>query len=357
MKPTLHLVYPHGDRISCPDAIGRNLARRLDRDYRVVLHDWDARSVLHPQPGDRLLGHPHPDPQTIFRRSVREPGWARAIMLCPYAHGDVRQVAAWDSVLPYCDAYLAITGNHWMRTLPASPFSHWAPRVTQLDLAVDRRDFPPVKASFAPPGQRRFLYIGNTAWVKNTGYLTALAQARPAYAFAWIGESRRPIAGLRALGPQNFSQPASQHLVASHDFILTAGFSDANPTVLLEGMAWGLIPICTPQSGYEGYRGIPNLPLNNLPAACAVLDRMQQMESADLLAWQAENWRLLDEHFNWDRFADQVRTALQAEGRAALAPAPWGRRLRLRWAAARSPYAPWHPIQLARQLKRSLHKP
>jgi len=354
MKSTVHLIYPHGERISCPDAIGRNLASRLSRDFEVVLHDWDARTVIHPQPGDRLIGHPHPAPGTIFRRSVREAGWTRTIMLCPYAHGDLRQVAAWDTVLPYCDAHLAITGNYWMRTLPASPFAHWAPRTTPLDLAVDRRDFPPVKTSFAPPGQRRFLYIGNTAWVKNTGYLSALARARPEYAFAWMGQSRHPIAGFRALGARDFSQPASRSMLADYDFILTAGFSDANPTVVLEGMAWGLIPICTPQSGYEGYPGIPNIPLQDLAGACAVLDRMQQTDATSLRALQAGNWSLLDAHFTWDRFADQVRAALLDQGRAALPPAPLTRRLRLRWAAARSPYAPWHPLQLARKLRHCL---
>jgi hypothetical protein len=351
MKSTVHLIYPHGNRISCPDAIGRNLAHRLSRDFNVVLHHWDARTVIHPQPGDRLIGHPHPAPGTIFRRSVREAGWARTIMLCPYAHGDLRQVAAWDTVLPYCDAHLAITGNYWMRTLPSSPFAHWAPRTSRLDLAVDRRDFPPVKTSFRPPGRRRFLYIGNTAWVKNTGYLSALARSLPGLDFAWMGQSRIPITGFTALGPQDFSQPASQRLIAEYDFILTAGFSDANPTVVLEGMAWGLIPICTPQSGYENYPGIPNIPLNDLPRARAVLERMQQVDAESLLALQTANWTLLDEHFTWDRFADQVRAALLAEGRTALEQEPWLRKLRLRWAAARSPYAPWHPLVMARSMR------
>ena len=91
--PTLHLVYPHGARISCPDAIGRNLARRLADHFTVRAYDWDDRATIRPAPGDLLLGHPHPSPRTIFRTSARQPGWRRVVMLCPYAHGDLRQVA------------------------------------------------------------------------------------------------------------------------------------------------------------------------------------------------------------------------------------------------------------------------
>lgn len=348
--PTLHLVYPHGARISCPDAIGRNLARRLADHFTVRAYDWDDRATIRPAPGDLLLGHPHPSPRTIFRTSARQPGWRRVVMLCPYAHGDLRQVAAWDTVLPHCDHYLAITGNYWMRTLPDSPFAHWRPRMTQLDLAVDRRDFPPVKTTFRPAGRRRLLYIGSTAWVKNPGYLAELARRLPDLSFSWVGAGRRPIPGLERCGPLDFSQPAAMQVIADHDFIITAGFSDANPTVILEGMAWGLIPVCTPQSGYEGHAGIPNIPLNDPAGAAAVLRELQEWPDERLRDVQRSNWRVLDEHFTWDRFARQVLEALRSGDRPAWTPAPLADRLRLRAAAALSPYAPWHPRVWARRL-------
>lgn len=353
-KPTLHLVYPHGPRISCPDAIGRNLARRLAADYTIRAYAWDDRGTIQPAPGDLLLGHPHPAPRTIFRNSLRRRGWRRTIMLCPFAHGDLRQVAAWDTVLPQCDHYLAITGNHWMRTLPQSPYAHWMPRMTQVDLAVDRGDFPPVKDAFNPPGRRRILYIGSTVWLKNTGYLSEIARRMPDTPFSWIGSGRRPIRGLRACGHVDFSTEAARRLVAEHDFIIAVGFSDANPTVILEGMAWGLIPVCTPQSGYEGHPGIPNLPLRDAARAAAILGELQHCPEARLRDLQRANWKALDEHFNWDRFARQVADELRATGRPAWTPAPLPGRLLLRAAAAVSPYAPWHPMSIARRAARRL---
>src|SRR6185503_18178356 len=80
----VHLVYPHGDRISCPDAIGRHTAAGLRASgYQVVAHDWDETGVIRPDPGDVLIGHPHPAPWTIFRRSAQRPGWRRVLLLSP----------------------------------------------------------------------------------------------------------------------------------------------------------------------------------------------------------------------------------------------------------------------------------
>ena len=105
----VHLVYPHGPRVSAPDSIGRHLGQRLAARYDVVLHDWDERGVIKPEPGDVLLGHPHPAPGTIFRRSARERGWSRVLMMAPYDH-DPRQVAFENPVIRDCDLFLAITG-------------------------------------------------------------------------------------------------------------------------------------------------------------------------------------------------------------------------------------------------------
>ena len=69
----------------------------------------------------------------------------------------------------------------------------------------------------------------------------------------------RPIAGFQALGLQDFSAGDARRAVAQFDFMITVGRRDANPTTVLEAMAWGLVPICTPQSGYQDHPGITNI--------------------------------------------------------------------------------------------------
>jgi glycosyltransferase involved in cell wall biosynthesis len=207
-----------------------------------------------------------------------------------------------------------------------------------VDLAVDRREFPIVKRHFNRAGSRRFLYIGHDGWQKNTRYLEQLA-ARVESRISWIGgDSSAALAGVRSLGRQDFRNTSARRLVADHDFLLTVGEFDANPTTILEAMAWGLVPVCTPTSGYVGYPGIVNVPLNDPDRAVTVLDALQNASDTQLTSMQTTNWHALDEHFNWDRFARQVLEAVDSDRSPAPSNEPLGRKLRLRWSAFVSPY-------------------
>jgi glycosyltransferase involved in cell wall biosynthesis len=339
MTRTVHLVYPSGPAAAAPDAIGRNLAERLRARYAVTQYDWAELSVARPGPDDVLVGHPHPIPGTVFRRSARLPGWKRVLALAPFTT-DPRYVGFHDSVIDRCDLFLAITGTYWHRRASASPVSHWCPKLVHVDLAVDRRDFPRVKVAFAPPGRRRFLYIGSTAAPKNVGYLSAIARRMPETGFGWIGGGSGPIEGVTALGYQDFRTQEARRLVAGYDFLLTVGSADANPTTILEAMAWGLVPVCTPQSGYEDVAGIVNVPLGDVDGAVAVLRDLQRAPDEDLERLRTTNDVALEAHYTWDRFAAQVTDAIESRASPALGPVTRGRRARLFLAALTGPVSP-----------------
>lgn len=335
----IHFVYPHGPRVSAPDSIGRHVGQRLGARYQVVRYDWQERGVIKPEPGDVLLGHPHPAAGTIFRRSAQERGWARVLMMAPYNH-DLLQVAYEDPVIRDCDLFLAITGPYWFDSVPTSPCAHWRPKMIHLDLAVDRSEFPVLVREFRPPGERSFVYVGNTVWFKNTRYLTELGRRMPGVRFAWIGAGDRKIDGLEPLGRADFSTSEGRAQIAQFDFTVTVGTADANPTTILESMAWGLVPVCTPQSGYAGIPSIINVPLNDPDAAVAVLARLNALPEEQLAAMRAENWRLLDGHYNWERFAGQVIAAIESTASPPLGPEPRHRRILFIWNAQRSPHGP-----------------
>jgi hypothetical protein len=337
---TVHLVYPHGNRISSPDAIGRHLGGALAERYDVRLYDWADTTRIIPAPGDVLIGHPHPAPWTVFRRSARESGWRRVIAMSPF-NGDPLQMAWIDPIVGSCDIYLAITGCYWFKRVRETPFSHWQPKLIHLDLAVDRVEFPSVKMDFNPPGRRRFVYIGHSGWPKSTQYLSEIARLLPAQTeFAWIGNGA-PIEQLRALGHYDFREARGRELIAGYDFTITAAAADSNPATILESMAWGLIPICNPESGYERYESIPNIPLNDAAGAARILANLLEATDAQLCAWREENWRLLDQHFNWHRFTANVVDAIESSERPPLGPRTAERRLALRLAAWRSPFGPF----------------
>jgi hypothetical protein len=347
----VHLVYPHGERISTPDAIGREVGSRLEAFYEVRYHDWDSSERIAPAPGEVLLGHPSSEWSTCFRRSMRDPRWAKVLMLCPYAP-DPRQVAFLDPIVRRADGYLAITGKRWFDRMSDSDFAHWRPKMVHIDLAVDRDDFPFVKRSFGVAGERRFAYIGHTGWWKNTQYLTRIAQCMPEVEFSWFGTSSESIPGLVPRGVVNFAESDGLAQIADHDFMVTVGTCDANPTTILEAMAWGLIPVCTPESGYEGFRSIVNIPGNDVAGAVAVLQGLNWTSEERLHNLQEENLALLQTHFNWDRVAAQVRAQIESTTARPMGNELIGRRFALRWSALTSPNSPIRLHALKRTLAR-----
>ncbi len=240
-EPTVHFIYPHGPAIACPHAIGTKLGERLRRSWRVLHYDLTEPAPIVPAPGDILLGHPDANLWTVFRSSLADPRWSRRLMMAPFAHGDLRQCAYLDRLLPRCDRFLAITGSYWVDTLAASPCAHWAPKLVHLDLAVDTSAFPPLKRAFAPPGSRRFVYVGHAGWYKNLPYLDALARRLAPMGLLCIGDADPALGALRPEGRRDFATAQGQAAIGAFDLLVTVGQADPNPTTILEAMAWGLI--------------------------------------------------------------------------------------------------------------------
>ena len=303
MPPKIHLIYPHGRHIRCPDAIGYNLTAFLrKRGYQVINYDWSNSSKLKPGPDDVLIGHAHPNPFTLFRRSMTAKGWRKVILMEPFNH-DPEQVGFLRTVVPQCDWFVAITGKYWADTLGASVFSGWGPKFIHLDLAVDRNHFPLIKRTYAEPGKRKFLYIGNAHFYKNIPYLRKLAMAFGADRFATAGCN---LEGIHSHGYLDFSTPEAKEIIKQYDFLIMTGRMDANPTTILEAMAWGLIPVVTPQCGYYREEGIVNIPLDQSEAALGILRGMDSAENADLASMAEKNLARLDGYYSWDRFCEVV---------------------------------------------------
>jgi hypothetical protein len=350
----VHLIYPHGPQINCPEAIGRNLAARLAKKYEVTSYHWALLGKLKPDPEAALIGHPHPSPLTLFRRSAAQYGWGRVLMLAPY-NGEARQMAWYEPALRHADEFLAITGPYWAKRVAKGPLARWQPRMHPLDLAVDRGDFPRVKRRFNPPGKRRFLYIGYAGWPKNTDYLSKLALRLPGWDFGWLGAAKGPaIPGLKRLGRVDFATAAAKKLVAGYDFMITVGSADANPATILEAMAWGLLPVCSPQSGYEGKPGIVNVPLDDVEGALKVLRGLQAAPDAVLRKRVAANDAALKAHYHWDRFAKDVEQALKRKSRRPLRPAGFRETLSLAWHRHTGPNRPWRLRWLGQALYQRL---
>ena len=350
----VHLVYPVGNKINTPDAIGRHLKQSIEKDYQVTTYNWDEYKTISPGRADALIGHWHPNPFTVFRLSAQKKGWKRIIALAPFCPDHTAwQNAFANKIIEKCDRYLAITGNAWMKRLKVSPFHHWEPKIVHLDLAVDRADFPFIKKNFNPAGKRRFLYIGHTAWYKNISFLEKLAEEIPEIDFAWMG-GNKSLNKIKGLGKFDFSKQEAKNIVQDYDFLLTVGTADANPTTILEAMAWGLIPVCSVQSGYEGFSGIRNISIDDMKDAVVTIKNLQSVSEEQLKLWQHENLDCLDNHFNWGRFCSQVLDEIESKYSPDLAETTPNNRLFLHAAAQESPHYWGRPVNLYRFIKTNL---
>ena len=108
----IHLIYPAGNQISTPDAIGRHLKQYLENHYQVTTYNYDEFKIINPGNADALIGHWHPNPFTVFRMSVKKNGWQRVLGLAPFCPDSIGwQNAFGNKIIKDCDRYLAITGN------------------------------------------------------------------------------------------------------------------------------------------------------------------------------------------------------------------------------------------------------
>jgi len=333
----VHLIYPAGDQISTPNAIGRHLKQSLENNYQVTTYNYDECKIINPGSADALIGHWHPSPLTVFRLSAQKKGWKRVLALAPFCPDPTGWHNAFgNNIIKKCDRYLAITGNAWMERLKESPFQHWEPKIVHLDLAVDRMDFPFIKEHFNKVKKRSFLYIGHTSFCKNISFLEKLAHELPETHFAWIG-GNKPLKKIKGLGRFDFSKQEAKNLIQEYDFMITVGYADANPTTILEAMAWGLIPVCAVQSGYEGFSSIQNISIDSVDDAVETVKRLQSIPEKQLKKWQQDNLNLLDKHFNWERFCAQVLNEIENEDNFHLVETGFKNRLFLLLAEYRSP--------------------
>ena len=87
--------------------------------------------------------------------------------------------------------------------------------------------------------------------------------------------------------------------------IHTSNF-DANPSTVLEGISWGIMPIMTKQCGYEGFDKIMYIPLNNVSKAVKKINFLQNLNQKKLKNLQKINLQFLKNKYNWKNFRFKI---------------------------------------------------
>jgi glycosyltransferase involved in cell wall biosynthesis len=235
---------------------------------------------------DILLGHPNWDTHAAatgrFGRSDRD--WMRdnrlldadachpnSYVLMPWVPqfpGDwTRHMPCYESQLERARLIFAICGRIWLeRTLAlrdASIQSRVKEKLVRLNMCVNSSAFTIGKEAFNPVGARRLIHVSNMAPYKNVDLLLqsahgvtvpsigsrALKKMAPGPAEMEVAGIGLPFNNLGAVNNDDGAQIRA--LVRDHDFYIHSSSMDAQATTILEFAARGLIPIVTPESGFE----------------------------------------------------------------------------------------------------------
>jgi len=211
-----------------------------------------------------------------------------------------------DRLVPKADLLFAIQGQYWWDRWDTSPFAHWKPKMVRLDMAVDVKFFPRVKKRFNPPGKRGYLYIGRNDPVKGISLLRALREELSTFPWGWIGGGPE-IPGIHRIARwRELTSQFMREMAQRYDFFVNTSVADANPTTILESMAWGFPVLCTLQSGYYETSYIKNIYADDVRRSTDVLTRLQHAEEDELMQIADKARSAVEKEYNWKRFTDTV---------------------------------------------------
>lgn len=288
-----------------PLSITHHLYQALKALGRVRLYDWRERTRIAPDSGDVLIGHPYPrDPASVWNRACLAGGFKARLALTPVHHGMPEICIGLEPYLPHVDRLLGITGPYWWDTWEQGPLAHWKPKMTPVDMAIDVAHYPRVKRRFNPPGRRKFLFIGNGEPYKGA-HLVSILFGLTEHHCVWIGADR-PFAHLDPRPAVTLSGAAIERLADECDVFLTMGVSDANPTTILEAMAWGFPVACTPQSGYHRIDELTPLSTTDMRHNLAALERFQSAPEAELVILADRARARVERDYRFDRMCATV---------------------------------------------------
>ena len=275
-------------------------------------YNWTSIQKIIPKDGDILIGHPHSNPFTIFKRSLNNNRWSRKIVIQPF-NGDLEQMSHLYNVVDRCDEFIAICGTYWIKYINKSFLKIWKNKITQIDLGLYRKKYPFIKKRFNKIGKRKFLFIGNdysyNNFAKNLSYLELISKKSQIKNFATIGNKK--VGDIKHFGWLDLSNKSSLKIISKYDFLIHTSNFDANPSTVLESMSWGLIPVITKECGYEGLNKNCYIPLKNVSSAVQKLNYLQNLEEKTLKKIQLENINLLEKKYSWQIFRKKIKKILE----------------------------------------------
>jgi glycosyltransferase involved in cell wall biosynthesis len=307
-----------------PYTITKYLYRALARRLPTRLYHLQEHVRCGFQKDDIFIGHPY-FPHANGRLGVTELAAASTVRPKRFAlitplHCDTSVQTTHlngaflhdvNSLVSGADVVFGIMGKYWWDRWDTSEFRHWKPKMVRLDMAIDASGYPHLKKTFNDAGTRRCFMIASSDEPLKGGTLFAqIASACPDIEFGWIGDGPEIPGARRISHNRPLTAEFMRGVAARYDIFLSCSRADANPTTILEAMAWGFPVLSTLESGYYAAPYRRTVPFRDTTGFVAAVKQLQQMSSEDLRAMSDAARAVVVRDFTWDRFTGDVMRRL-----------------------------------------------
>ncbi|MES2060067.1 MAG: hypothetical protein V4438_03490 [Patescibacteria group bacterium] len=264
--------------------------------------------------GDKFIGLPiqvydgrlwnDPSIDCVTRQTLEKFRSNDCTIILPYCH-DARYNASTNGLIEkYGKNLVILSGKIWTDTWDQSPIKPYVKNLLRVNMGIDAGEYPALKKKFNPKGKRKFLYIGQTAWYKNTEELENIAASMPGFEGGYI--STGEIKGWKKIA--SWADLTSEFMVTlaeEYDIFVNVSSADPSPATILEQMCFGFAIAATPESSYE-YDSITKLRTQDTAFNIARLEELQNMDEEILLERARQNRRIAERDHDWEAITKKI---------------------------------------------------
>lgn len=317
MPKKIHLFYTH--RISpgtkswsggttANEQISWNFYRRAtERGFNCSVHYFGDKHIR-PADNQICICHPGSALENLAKTAHRN-----LYMICPWSSypKNLKSGGQHVWIKPQFDAVrkiFGLGGEIWKRKAadPDNPYHKWYKKLHLSNMGVDANRFENWKGfKFNKPGKRGFLFMGSPTWWKGINEIKACFKDKPYH--IWLcgeGQAKDLAPNIHYLGMVNNNGPTLKALFNKIDFYLQMSVFDAQATTILENVAHGLVPVCTPESGFN--YAIDLHPTNEIEANRKLLDEIQNYSNEKLVQKSQKCLNIVKTQHSWDKIVDRI---------------------------------------------------
>ncbi len=304
-----------------PASASFNILQALKKRGPVKFYDlWEKTSAIM-KPGDLFIGLPvqvydgrswdHPSINCVTRRTLEKNNLKGTIIL-PYCH-DLRYNQSTTGLIERHGKNLIIlSGKYWTDTWDQSPVKSYVKNLLRVNMGIDSNEYPVVKNKFNPKGKRKYLYIGQAAWYKNTAQLEKIAEKIPNFEGGYI--STGEIKGWKKIASwANLTPDYMKKLAQEYDIFVNVSSADPSPATILENMCFGFAVACTPESSYD-YTSLTRLHVSDTDFNVKQLLELQNLDDVELLKRAKTNRELAIKNHNWEEITAKIVNFIERVG-------------------------------------------